>query len=81
MSSPDVDCWKRTGETEVSDLTKKDSWTVVKRPPSHIKILSGKFDHKKKINLDGSIKKYKAQSPTRTDGRDIGLSPWPFRQR
>ena len=61
MSSPDADCWKRAEEAEVSGLIEKDTWTVVERPPSHVKVLSGKFVYRKKMNLDGSIKKYKAR--------------------
>ena len=61
MSSPKAKFWKRAEEIEVSGLDTKNTWTVVERPSPNVKVLSGKFVYQKKMNLDGSIKKYKVQ--------------------
>ena len=51
----------RAEEIEVSGLDAKNTWTVVECPLPNVKVLSGKFVYKKKMNRDGSIKKYKVQ--------------------
>lgn len=74
MSSPKADFWKKAEEVEISGLDAKNTWTVVERPPANVKVLSGKFVYKKKMKLDGSIKKYKVryvvQSFEQRFGRD-----------
>ncbi len=61
MFSPEKDFWKRAEEIEVSGLDAKNTWTVVVRPSPNVKVLSGKSFYKKKMNVDGSIKKYKVR--------------------
>lgn len=61
MSSPEADFWKKAEESEVAGLVAKNTWTVDGRPPLGTKVLSGRFVYKIKMNLDGSIKKYKVR--------------------
>ncbi len=51
---------------------RKNTWTVVERPPANIKVLSEKYVYKKKMNLDGSIKKNKVRYVVRSFEQRFG---------
>ena len=45
----------------MSGLDAKNTWIVVECLSPNVKVLFGKFVYKMKMNLDGSIKKYKVR--------------------
>ena len=47
-------------ELEIRDLKKNETWVLVKRP-KNTPIIKGRWVLSKKLNLDNSIKKYKAR--------------------
>ncbi len=62
MTSPEADFWKKKPDViEVFGLDEKNTLTVIERLPPNVEVLSGKFVYKKKMYVDGSIKKYKVQ--------------------
>lgn len=59
INSPEKARWREAMQTEINSLIKRKVFTLVPRP-SNAKIISCRWHLKKKLNLDGTLKKFKA---------------------
>ncbi|RVW24354.1 hypothetical protein CK203_098667 [Vitis vinifera] len=67
--------WQAAMQDELNMIEKNNTWELVDRP-SHKKPIRVKGVYKTKLNLDGSINKYKARMEDLLAGCEVSLCKW-----
>ncbi|WJZ95707.1 hypothetical protein VitviT2T_014453 [Vitis vinifera] len=68
----DFEAWRRAMQEEMKMINNNETWQLVERPKNH-KMIRVKWVFKTKLNLDGSICKYKARLVVRGYAQQYGV--------
>ena len=72
MSSPHKSKWQKAMEREMESLHSNEVWDLVKPPPNQ-KIVGSKWIFKRKVDVDGTVERYKARLVAQGCTQKFGL--------
>ena len=72
MSSPEKEKWKDVMEKEIKSIKVKEIWELVELPKGK-KSIGYKWVYKWKVDVDGSVERYKTHLVTKGYSQQYGL--------